>query len=204
MKIRVSDSDGVYKGGLFKTASFNAMTCRTWRGPPHADYDEVLIDIAGKDSPCYDSSWYRLQIAHVPDVSGPPDGSDDFDANSRAVHITLAEAAAWLDRHGFSRPADLIVLLGEKAPRQLPTATRTATPMSDGTKEVWDALLGKVLTGKQLAVLLNSNEDAIRKRVDRLNGDGHTVQNRRGAGYFRPDALPSDAPWPASGQPESG
>lgn len=47
MKIRISDSDGIYCGGLFKTDVFNALNCRLWPAPPHPHYDESLIYIAG-------------------------------------------------------------------------------------------------------------------------------------------------------------
>lgn len=224
MKIRVFDSDGVYRGGLFKTKSLNAINCRMWHAPPHPNYRESLIDIAGKNNPCDDSSWYRLQLAAVPDLSGPPDGSDDFDANSRAIRISPGEAADWFDRHGFPRPPDLTELLGQigtpshadrsangqPAPGTAARATSTGTagtpapvaggmtggaaaalaPLPDGARAVWEALAGKVLSAKQLAQQLDSNEHAVRKQITALNRLGRAVQNRRGAGYFRPDAPP--------------
>ncbi len=205
MKIRVFDSDGVYRGGLFKTDCFNGMTCRMWHAPPHPDYREALIDIAGKDSPCREQSWFRLQFARVQDISGPSDGSDDFDANSTAYRITPTEAAMWLDRHGYYRPPDLIALmvqLGQQSGGA--TSNAAAAPLPDAAKEVWDALAGKVLSAKQLARALRSNEDAIRKRIAVLKRAGCAVANRRGAGYYREDAPPPGLPVPTGDQRESG
>ncbi|MCC6425178.1 MAG: hypothetical protein IT435_00010 [Phycisphaerales bacterium] len=128
MKIRVYDSDGVFRGGLFKTHCYNARNCRVWHAPPHPHFDESLIDIAGHDNPCEPTSWYRLQIAHVPDLIGPADHSDDFDANSKAYRITPVEAGAWLERCGFTKPTDLIRLLGE----------RSATPTGSSSESTAD------------------------------------------------------------------
>jgi len=193
MKIQVYDSDGDFKGGLFKTKSFNAPNCRMWHAPPHPNYRESLIDIAGKGNPCYESSWFRLQVAAVPDISGPSDGSDDFDANSRAYRISASEAAAWLERHAFPIPADLKALLPrDRNGTAAPTATETSPsrPLPEGTAEVWEALNGQMLTAKEIAQKLRITEDAVRKRVARLREDGRTLDNRRGSGYFRPDAPP--------------
>jgi biotin operon repressor len=208
VKIRVHSSDGVYVGGLFKTDCFNANSCRFWPGRPHPDYAESLIDIAGKSNPCYDSSWFRLQIAAVPDISGPPDGSDDFDANSRAIRITLSEAHQWLTSHGFTPPADLLALLGGSAP-PAPAAARAApaapqlAPIPESARAVWDALHRTALTAKELAQQLGSSEDAMRKRVDALRELGYDIRNQRGAGYYRPDA-PPPSPIGATGvTPES-
>jgi hypothetical protein len=219
MKIRVFDSDGVYNGGLFKTDVFNVLNCRVWHAPPHPNYSESLIDIAGKDNPCEATSWYRLQIATVPDISGPPDGSDNFDANSRAYSITLAEASQWLLRYGFTPPADLAALLeqenagvpdgisamatpsaapGPDHPNRATTSDMTATggrpetmtPLPERARRVWDALAGRILTAKDLANELRSNELAIRKQIYALQRAGRPVTNRRGAGYYREDAPP--------------
>lgn len=94
VKIRVDSSDGVYRGGLFKTDCYNAISCRMWPGRPHPDYTESLIDIAGKSNPCYDSSWFRLLIATVPHISGSSDGRDVFDAtpfNIAAQRLTFLD-----------------------------------------------------------------------------------------------------------------
>lgn len=189
MKVRVEYSDGEFRGGLFKTQSHNALNCRTWQGPPHPDYAEMLIDIAGKNNPCHEGSWFRLQIAKVPDITGPPDGSDDFDANSRAFRISAGEAKAWLERNQFPVPADLLDFLSqESGTPSKPSATALADPLPDGLQEAWDALSGKVVTAKQLGQTLGISEDAARKRLSQLSELGYPVRNRRGAGYFRGDA----------------
>jgi hypothetical protein len=196
MKIRVYDSDGDFKGGLFKTKSFNAMNCRVWQGPPHPNYRESLIDIAGKGNPCHEGSWFRLQIAAVPNISGPPDGSDDYDDNSRAYRIRASEAAAWLARHSFPVPDDLKALIGPTAASSSPTRPVAEivamAPLPDGLRETWAALEGRSLSAKQLAQALRTTEEGARKRIAQLNHLGRAVHNRRGAGYFRPDAPPPD------------
>lgn len=49
MKIRVYDSDGVFRGGLLETERLS--NCRTWNGPPHPRYGDVLGDISGYGDP---------------------------------------------------------------------------------------------------------------------------------------------------------
>jgi hypothetical protein len=111
MKIRVYDSDGDFKGGLLKLDAFNASTCRTWRAPPCPEYDELLMDIAGKGNPCRRESWFLVRLSKNPDFGeGPDEGPDAFDANSQAWRITPNEAAAWFQRNGFSVPPDLVRL----------------------------------------------------------------------------------------------
>jgi biotin operon repressor len=205
MKIRVYDSDGEYKGGLFKAKSFTASNCRTWQGPPHPHYSEMLIDIAGKGIPCHEGSWFRLQLAAVPEISGPPDGSDDFDDNSRAYRISASEAAAWLERNAFPIPADLREFIrGETGALAGADGGSVAGPLPDGMAEVWAALQGKLLTAKQLGQALGITAEAVRKRIKQLNERHHAVKNTRGAGYYRPDAPPPELAPPRAADRTSG
>lgn len=114
MKIRVRDSDGVFRGGLFNTRSFNDMSCRVWHGFPHPHFQERLIDINTKGKRSSRNSWYLLRISRHPEMSGPPDGSDDFDSQSQAYKITPNEALEWFKRVGFDAPEDLIRLVLDK------------------------------------------------------------------------------------------
>lgn len=114
MKIRVDDSDGEYRGGLFKTDIFNAITCRVWHAPPHPHYRESLIDISGLRKPCRHGSWYVIRISRAPEISGSEATSDSFDADSQAIRITAAEAKEWLKRYWYTLPKDLIRLLDRR------------------------------------------------------------------------------------------
>ena len=64
-------------------------------------------------------------------------------------------------------------------------------PLTDRQKEVWDALNGRALTGKELARELEASEDSIRQFVVGIRGTKRSVPNRAGRGYFRPDAPPA-------------
>jgi hypothetical protein len=81
MKIRVYDSDGVFRGGLFNTRKYNAMSCRMWHGFPNPNYREHLIDINGLGKRSSKDSWYLLRESRHPEMSGPSDGSDSFDSS---------------------------------------------------------------------------------------------------------------------------
>jgi hypothetical protein len=124
MKVRVFDSDGVYRGGLFKTHAFTAMNCRYWHAPPHPTYTEHLVDIAGLSKPCRRDSWFLLRLAKTPELSGPPDGRDNFDAASQAFRIKPEEALTWFQRNGFEPPTDLVRLLDRPKMRRLKRPAR--------------------------------------------------------------------------------
>ncbi|HLP83775.1 MAG TPA: hypothetical protein VK157_05450 [Phycisphaerales bacterium] len=105
MRVRVFDSDGVFRGGLLPVSTYDALRFRRWHAPPHPHFDEFLLDIAGIDEPCYDSSWFRVYMSKHPDIEGV--GSDKFDSNSFANRFSLGEARDWLMRYGYAIPADL-------------------------------------------------------------------------------------------------
>lgn len=63
--------------------------------------------------------------------------------------------------------------------------------MTDGQLRIWSALAGQAATGKELARLLQMSEDTVRAQVRLMNKSGHLVKNRRGRGYYRPDAPPN-------------
>lgn len=73
--------------------------------------------------------------------------------------------------------------------------------LTHGEKAVWDALSAKVLTGRELMDRLDTSEQTIRehvKAIRRKQGES-AIGNRRGRGYFRPDAPPDwDAVKPAT------
>ncbi len=105
MRVRVYDSDGVFRGGLFRVSAYDPLRFRRWHAPPHPHYSEMLIDIAGMDEPSYEGSWFRVYISKNPEVEG--EGSDSFDASSFANSFSCAEARDWLHRYGYAVPEDL-------------------------------------------------------------------------------------------------
>ncbi len=72
--------------------------------------------------------------------------------------------------------------------------------MTDGQKRLWDALHERALTGKELAAEteLDSSEETIRQWVSELRKAEYEIDNRRGRGYFRPDAPPADFETPTA------
>ncbi len=201
MKIRICDSDGVYKGGLFKTDSFNEMTCRVWHAPPNPNYDECLIDISGHGNPSYEGSWLVLQVSKHPDITGPLDGSDDFDANSKAVRVASKEALKWFKDKVFAAPVDLVRLAKRYRPLdaaldgEINQLTDADAPLPDGQRKVWDLLKGQALTAKEISAKLAEEreevrDEAVRKRIEQIKESGRTIFNKRGTGYYRPDAPP--------------
>ena len=100
-KIRVLDSDGVCRGGLWRPVS--RIDRRLWPAPPAADYSESLIVEAEPSS-----MILRYFAARQPDLSGSPECDDLFDHASYAVRCNASEAVDWLERHGYSPPDDLL------------------------------------------------------------------------------------------------
>ena len=67
-------------------------------------------------------------------------------------------------------------------------------PMTNGQKRLWGALKGRAMTGKELAGKdqLDTSEETVRSWVRELRRAGYGIENRRGRGYYRPDAPPDD------------
>ena len=62
-------------------------------------------------------------------------------------------------------------------------------------KEVWDLLENHALTGQELAQRVKrrlATEGAMRKRLSAIRLTGRTIDNKRGFGFYRPDAPPDD------------
>ncbi len=79
-----------------------------------------------------------------------------------------------------------------------PTPSRRQM-MTDGEKRVWNALKGRALTGAELVRLLKSeqgfdtSEETIRQHVADLRKSGYSIETKRGRGYWRPDAPPTES-----------
>lgn len=76
--------------------------------------------------------------------------------------------------------------------KQVNAAEAVKLVLTDGQKEIWDALANRVLSGKELARTLDRPEDSIRQQISELRKSGYKVQNRLGRGYFRPDCPPKE------------
>ncbi len=89
---------------------------------------------------------------------------------------------------------------GESPRGGRPGTTRAGRPLTAGEQRLWDALAGRLLTGRELASEneLNSSEETVRRWVAQLRRQGYKIKNRRGRGYFRPDAPPADLSEPPS------
>lgn len=73
------------------------------------------------------------------------------------------------------------------------TQRADAAPLTtDGQRSVWEALNNRAMTGKELAKALHTSGETIRQHVSDLRKAGYQVPNRRGRGYYRPDAPPDD------------
>ena len=75
---------------------------------------------------------------------------------------------------------------------------RTAGILTQLERRVWDALADTILQAKELAKELGSDEDTVRHAILGLRRKGRKVENQRGRGYYRPDALPDDANTPTA------
>lgn len=63
-------------------------------------------------------------------------------------------------------------------------------------QDVWDILAGERLLAREIAERLGmhwTREDAIRKRIEKLRKAGLEIRHTKCAGYWRPDAPPSNA-----------
>ncbi|MCK6477199.1 MAG: hypothetical protein L6Q35_10250 [Phycisphaerales bacterium] len=72
-----------------------------------------------------------------------------------------------------------------------PLIPQPLAPMTDLQQAIWDALEGKAMTEKELRKLLEPGSE-VRPAIARIKAGGRRIENRRGAGYFRPDAPPPD------------
>jgi hypothetical protein len=101
VKVRVLDTDGVFRGGLLETETVSRLTSRIWDAPPRLDFFEQLVDYRGDGD-----EWFRLLLSKHPRLMGPT--GDSFDEDSTAYRYSAEEASAWLQRFGFPLPADLV------------------------------------------------------------------------------------------------
>jgi hypothetical protein len=97
-KVRVYDSDGVFRGGLWRPIWRPDL--RSWAAPPAPDYSESLV----LEPP---GLILRYFGARKSELSGSVERDSLFDSASYAVRCTAAEAIAWLERYGYIPPDDL-------------------------------------------------------------------------------------------------
>jgi len=68
-------------------------------------------------------------------------------------------------------------------------------PLPDDQQEIWDLLENHFFTAKQLAKRVLAapiSEEAIRKRIQAIRRSKRKIENKRGVGYYRPDAPPGN------------
>ena len=180
MKIRVFDTDGIFRGGLLTTDDIG-LDNRKWPGTPRPDHAETLIDLSS-DKTGY---WFLLRISHTPDISGSKECDDEFDANSYALRYSPEEASHWLKENGYDPPPDLV----EQA-----NLTASIKPLPERQEEVWNWLNGRILSAKEIATDVYGDytkEDAVRKVISAIRGAGREIPHVS-RGYYRPDEPPPD------------
>lgn len=110
-KIRVFDSDGVFRGGLWRPVRYPGD--RQWFAPP--------------SGPCYESLWIlenglRLRFFRMKDPAfeGSAECDDLFDRDSYAIALTPTEAMRWLEGNGYALPLSLRFAALFERPLELP------------------------------------------------------------------------------------
>lgn len=132
-----------------------------------------------------DEQFQTMLWGHYAPIECKPDSPDErlpgaFDTlEDTEIHDDLLcqlekECAAEFQKMGLPKPAG------------------TMTPMTDGEKRLWDALCGRAVPGIALAKELDTSPETVRGWKSRLVRSGYCVENRRGRGYYRPDAPPDD------------
>ena len=197
MKIRVYNSDGVFRGGLFKTERVSG--CRCWHGPPHPHHQEIMVDISGHGEPSREGSWFILRISKTPEIVESADGRAEFDGDSQAICVTSIEAKRWFKNSIYETPPDLLELARAFEARGVEDDSdepaEAHEPLTEIPKQIWDLLNGAAVPGKELAMRCYGDPrkaSAIRKHIETIRKTGRTVDTRRGFGYFRPDSPPSE------------
>lgn len=196
MKIRVLDSDGKYRGGLFNTVVYDATNCRVWHAPPNPNYLEKMIDISGFNKPSYPGSWFMLRISKADIEDADRQGTNDYFAeNSQAINLTPVETIRWFERNGFEPPEDLLDLEPNHADATTISESKgdLPVPRTDAQQEILDLLDGNIYMAKELAKLVNGgpiSEAAVRKRIEAINKSELVIINRPGRGYYLLDAPP--------------
>ncbi len=141
-------------------------------------------------------------IVTMPGQVVPPDLHDDllgFDEKLRAA--VQGYNASLQPRPPATLPGSKVLVVPDMIANLVPEAKRlwrrldatmvARPPLSDGQRDVWEALEGRALTGKQLHKRLGVPEDSIRQHVRAMKKAGYEVRNARNlGGYYRPDAPP--------------
>lgn len=129
-------------------------------------------------------------------------------SNKPIQHDEFEEHVAALQKEGFTEElirdlltycpveADEMKLGSAGATRrndlsEPPELSKKNRVMTDGQRRLWNALEARAFTGKELAATLDTTEDTIRQLIKELRDVGYNVENRRGRGYYRPDAPPN-------------
>lgn len=124
VKVRVFNSDGIFRGGLFDTECSAAY--RSWPGKPNSGFIEILYYLGY-------GCWIKYQESRNPDYEYDDEGVPVFDKESQAYKITSSEAAKWFDREGLEMPQDLLHLLD--TPKSRITQGRNHDTRSDSDDE---------------------------------------------------------------------
>jgi len=196
LKIRVTNSDGHYRGGLFTPDDYDHA--RIWHGPPGVTHQDHLYNLLRSDEPTYGRSWYLYRRAVKPELTGSEECDDLFDHASHVVRLTPAEARRWLGNGPHDPPNDLIEylddIISETDSDPLESKDPKRPPLTDAQLEVWNMLSGRILTAKEVALKLprKPSESAVAKLIKKMVDNGYPIRNIRGRGYYRENAPPVD------------
>lgn len=186
-KIRVYDSFGTWRGGLFDTDSICSANTDTWQGAANREFDERLHFL----SSC---SWYLVQILKA--------RSDEevrecgrVDPNSRAIQLTVDEAAAWFARSHYDAPLELL-----EASRTVLTLGDGSTPKLGRAEATARSRVGELIATRVLAD--PTPADVCQAIIDllvsggflELTGECVEISDRRGA-IESPDVVASAMLW---------
>ncbi|MFM9996709.1 MAG: hypothetical protein ACKVU4_13030 [Phycisphaerales bacterium] len=151
---------------------------RTWPGRPRAQHFEVLYRLVRDDGIDDYLVLYRF--------------GQWFTERDYGRILPPERAAAWFEEEGYPLPEDLKAA----PPPSRAGASAALIPLSEALSQVWKALDGRAMTAKQLATHLTgrpTDEDAMRKRTEKIRATGRQVLHRAGLGYYRPDAPPPES-----------
>ena len=68
----------------------------------------------------------------------------------------------------------------------------TSRPLTRKQCQIWDSLEGLALTGREIAVKVDSDEISVRKQIQEIRKSGLNIKNKRGLGYYRLDFPPNE------------
>lgn len=193
-KIRVYDTDGEFRGGLFKLHVHTRLNSKVWDGAPHDEYSEVLMDIG-------DRQWFLVQVARKPEYQGPEDSPEEFDAASRAIRYSDGDAARWFRRNGYDIPEYLAAVVGAADLAPATVARQAIPPLPRNIRAIFELLCGlpagealnsREIVGKLAKSKVTISDSNVRKLISE-HREALQIQTSRAGYYVDPGDRPKQA-----------